>query len=124
MLIRMTDLGPTVATFLVALAVAAGGLVAGGSSGPDGSGSRTALVVDAAAGRDGRDLLDSRLREVDADVRLPRTSAEALTNVRYFAEQGYRVIVTGPHASAAAGVAGVAAVRAPDVTGAVAAAGR
>jgi hypothetical protein len=117
MLIRMTDLGPIIATFLTAAVVAVGGVLAGDSGAPA---SRTALVVDASAGRDGLELLDPRLREVDAEVRLPRTSAEALTNVRYFAAQGYRVVVTGPRASAAAAAAGVAAVSAPDLAGAVA----
>ena len=117
----MTPLGPIIATFLTAAVVAVGGVLGGNSSGPA---SRTALVVDAAAGRDGRELLDPRLREVDAEVRLPRSATEALTNVRYFAAQGYRVVVTGPRASAAAGAAGVAAVRAPDLPGALAAARR
>jgi hypothetical protein len=117
----MTDLGPTVATLLTAALVALGGVVAGESSGAD---SRTALVIDASAGRDGRELLDPRLREAAAEVRLPRTSAEALTNVRYFAAQGYHVIVTGPRSTAAAADAGVAAVRASDLPGALRAAAR
>lgn len=110
-----------IATFLVTVAVAAGGLLAGDSAGRAGSATRTALVIDAAAGRDGRELVDARLREVDAAVRLPRTSEEARTNVRYFAAQGYRVVVAGPRAGAAARATGVAAVRAPDLTGALAA---
>ena len=82
----------------------------------------TALVVDAASGRDGRQLLDARLRDADAVVRLPRSSAEALTDVRYLAAQGYRVVVTGPQASAAARAAGVDAVSAATLESAVAAA--
>ena len=104
--------------------MAAGG-VAGITSG-DGAGStpRTALVIDAGAAGDGPDLVDPRLRAVDAEVRLPRTAAEARTNVRYLAELGRRVVVVGPQATAAADSAGVAAVKAPDLEGALAAAGR
>jgi hypothetical protein len=117
----MTGFGSTVAAFLAGGAVALGGLLAGHS---DSSGSRTALVVDAAAGRDGRELVDPRLRDSDAQVRLPRTEAEARTDVRYFAAQGYRVVVTGPKASAAARDTGVSAVSASDLTGALAAVSR
>jgi hypothetical protein len=117
----MTGFGSTIAAFLAGGAVALGGLLAGHS---DSSGSRTALVVDAAAGRDGRELVDPRLRDSDAQVRLPRTEAEARTDVRYFAAQGYRVVVTGPKASAAARDTGVSAVSASDLTGALAAVSR
>ena len=68
-------------------------------------------MIDAAAGADGRELVDSRLREVDAEVRLPRTSAEARTNLRYFAAQDLRVIVAGPRASAAADATGISVVQ-------------
>jgi hypothetical protein len=119
MQIRMTGLGSTVAAFLAGAAVALGGVVADGSDEP---GTRTALVIDAAAGRDGHELVDGRLRASGAEVRLPRTSTEASTDVRYFAAQGYRVIVAGPLASEAATAAGVTAVRAADLGGAVRAA--
>ena len=115
----MTDLGPALVALIAAGAIAVGGLFATGADGP-----RTALVIDAAAGADGRELVDSRLREVDAAIRLPRTSAEARTNLRYFAAQDYRVIVTGPRASAAAEATGVPVVRAADLAGALAAARR
>jgi hypothetical protein len=121
MLIRMTGLGSTIAAFLAGAAMAAGGLAAGSSTDPT---PRTALVIDADTGREGSSLVDTRLRDVDAAVRLPRTSAEALTNVRYLAAQGYRLVVAGPQATASARDAGVTAVRASDVTDAVAAAGR
>jgi hypothetical protein len=117
----MTDFGSTIAAFLAGGAVALGGLLAGHS---DSGGSRTALVVDAAAGRDGRELVDPRLRDSEAQVRLPRTDAEASTDLRYFAAQGYRVVVAGPKATAAARHTGVAAVRAGDLTGALAAVSR
>jgi hypothetical protein len=68
------------------------------------------VVVDAAIARDGRALVDPRLRGLDADVRLPRTQAEATTDVRYFKAAGYdRVIVAGPDSTAAAHDTGTAA---------------
>jgi hypothetical protein len=113
----------------------AGALALGGSLGvgPDGDSlatsadrdsSRTAVVIDASRARDGRELVDARLRELDAEVRLPRTSDEARTNVRYFDALGYRVVVAGPEVSAAATEVGVDAVRATDLPQAVAAATR
>jgi hypothetical protein len=120
----MMDFGTQITALLAAAAVTAGGL-AGASAGDEaGSAPRIALVVDAAAARDGRDLLDPRLRDVDAEVRLPRTLAEARTDVRYFAELGHRVVVAGPKATAAADTAGVEAVPATDLSGALAAAAR
>ena len=120
----MTDIGTQIAALVAAGAVAAGGVLGTDSGDPAGAPPRTALVIDAAAGRDGRDLVDSRLRELDAEVRLPRTRAEARTDVRYFAAQGYRVVVAGDAADAAADAAGVPAVRAPGLTGALAAVAR
>jgi hypothetical protein len=117
MLIRMTGLGSFSALF-AAGALAVGGLVGSGSTHP---GSRTALVIDAEAARDGRDLVDPRLRALEAEIRLPRTWAEALTNVRYFEEQRYRVVVAGPLAGAAAEAAGTRAVHGRDLAGALAA---
>jgi len=79
------------------------------------------VVVDAAIARDGRALVDPRLRAVDAEVRLPRTQTEANTDVRYFAKAGYdRVIVAGPRSTAAADEA-VVAQRAGGLDGALAA---
>ena len=91
------------------------------SGGPAGPSAPTALVIDAPVARDGRDLVDARLRAADSEVRLPRTAAEAATNVRYFAAQGYRVVVAGRLAATAADAAGVDAARAPDLTSALAA---
>lgn len=104
-----------------------GALDADGSSpgtGADREASRTALVIDAAQGRDGRELVDQRLRELEADVRLPRTPEEARTNVRYFDALGYRVVVAGPEANAAAAATGVDAVGTPGLAQALAAVGR
>jgi hypothetical protein len=105
----------------VAGVAAVGGAFAGdsGQSQPP-----TALVVDAAAARDGRDLVDDRLQSVAAAVRLPRTRDEAETNVRYFGTHGYRVIVAGELAGAGARAADVAAVEASDLESALARAGR
>jgi hypothetical protein len=120
----MMEFGTQITAAIAAAAVAAAGLV--GASSGDGSGlpPRTALVIDAAAARDGRDLVDPRLQNADAEVRLPRTAAEARNNVRYLAELGKRVVVAGPKATAAAESTGVAAVRARDLSDALAAAGR
>ena len=96
--------------------MAVGGVLAGGS---DASTPRTALVIDAGAGRDGRELVDARLRAANAEVRLARTSTEASTDLRYFAAQGYRVVVAGPLARNAAATTGVPAVHADDLAGAL-----
>jgi hypothetical protein len=116
MLIRMTGIGSTIAAFLAGAAVALGGVLVGGS---DGSASHTALVIDAGAGRNGRELVDARLRRADAEVRLARTSSEASTDVRYFAARGYRVVVVGPLATGAASATGVSAVRADGLASAL-----
>jgi hypothetical protein len=106
MLIRMTGFGTTIASALAAGVVAAGSLLGGGSSAHS---TRTALVIDAALARDGRDLVDPRLRALDAELRLPRSGTEARTDLRYFAAQGYRLMVAGPDSRAAAEATGVRA---------------
>ena len=120
MLIRMTGIGTQIIALIGAGAVAAGGLL-GGDSGTDDQ-ARTALVVDAALARDGRELVDARLRDAADELRVARTPAEARTDVRYLAASGHRIVVAGPQASAAA--AGTQAERASTVAGAVAAARR
>ena len=115
----MTGIATAFASFAATGALAVGAAFAPGSDHPA---PRTAIVIDAPAARDGRALVDPRLRALEADVRLPRDAAEARTDVRYFAAQGYeRVIVAGPRATAAADRADVAAVRAADLAGALAA---
>ena len=116
----MTDIGTQLTALIAVVGVAAGGLL--GSNSPKDPAPRTALVIDASAARDGRELVDPRLRSVDADVRLPRTSTEARTNVLYFDALGYRVVVAGATANAAADAADVDAVHARDLPGALAAA--
>jgi hypothetical protein len=120
MLIRMTG----IATGIASLA-AAGALTIGAALAPADhpAAPRTALVVDASAARDGRELIDPRLRAVEADVRLPRSTSEARTDVRYFAAQGYdRIVVAGPRSTAAAD--GASVVRVADLRGALAAIAR
>lgn len=106
MYIRMTGLGTSSASVLAAALVAVGGLLASGSGADT---PRTALVMDAGLGRDGRDLVAPRLRDVNAELRLPRTTAEAETDLRYFAAQGYRLVVAGPDSRAAATAVGAQA---------------
>lgn len=120
MRIRMTGIGTQIVAFIGAAAVAAGGLLGGDAdSAPV---SRTALVVDAALARDGRELVDARLRDAADELRVARTAAEARTDVRYLEASGHRVVVAGPKASAAA--AGTRFERASSVAGAVALARR
>ncbi len=113
----MTDIGTQLTALIAVVGVATGGLL-GSDSGEDPA-PRTALVIDASAARDGRDLVDPRLKSVDADVRLPRNSTEARTNVLLFDSLGYRVVVAGPTANAAADAAGVDALHAQDLPGAL-----
>jgi hypothetical protein len=117
MLIRMTGIAIAFASFAAAGALAVGAAFAPGSDHPT---KRTAIVIDAPAARDGRALVDPRLRAVEADVRLPRDGAEARTDVRYFAAQGYdRIVVAGPRSTAVAHGAGIVPVA--DLPAAVAA---
>ena len=102
-------------------AVMAGGVLGGDQWEPAPSGARVALVVDAAEARHGRALVHPRLLTLDAAIRLPRTPAEAHTNVQYFHALGYRLIVAGPRARAAAVAAHVPALPARALAGALAA---
>ena len=117
MLIRMTGITTSLAALAATGALAVGAALAPGADHPA---PRTAVVIDAPAARDGRALLDPRLRAIDADVRLPRDAAEARTDVRYFAAQGYdRIVVAGPRSTTAADGPGV--VRVADLPAALAA---
>jgi hypothetical protein len=104
----MTGMATTLTSALVAGVVAAGSLVGAGTGG-----TRTAVVIDAALARDGRELVAPHLRGLDAELRIPRTEAEAETDLRYFAKQGYRVVAVGPKSRAAAAAAGLRTVKAP-----------
>src|SRR5688500_20121941 len=116
MFIRMPPIGTHITAVLTAGAVAAGSVFAATGDEPT---KPTALVIDAALARDGRDLVDSRLEAVDAEVRLPRDGEEARTNVRYFDDLGYRVYVAGARATAAADEAGVDATPVAGLDGAL-----
>ena len=118
----MTWLSTQIAVVLVAAAVATG--AAFGADG-DGGGARTptALVIDASLARDGRELVDPRLADVDAAVRLPRSAEEARVDVRYFDALGYRVYVAGSTAAAAAERTRVPATEVDGVAGALRAGG-
>jgi hypothetical protein len=122
MLIRMTEMGTSITALIATLAVAAAGLL--GSASGSGVSPGTALVIQAAAARDGRDLVDDRLDEVDAEVRLPRTAQEARTNLRYLSAQGHDIVVAGPQVAAAARATGVPVERSAGLSEAVAAVGR
>jgi hypothetical protein len=116
----MTGITTGLAALAATTVLAVGAALAPGA---DHSAPRTAIVIDAPAARDGRALLDPRLRAIDADVRLPRDAAEARTDVRYFAAQGYdRIVVAGPRSTAAAH--GAAIVGVADLPAALAAATR
>jgi hypothetical protein len=118
----MTLLGTHIAAVLAAGAVATGAAFGADTSADDGGATRTALVIDASLARDGRDLVDRRLENVNAAVRLPRTDTETRTNVRYFDALDYRVYVAGANAIAAAERTGVQATPVEGLDGALAAA--
>jgi hypothetical protein len=120
----MMEIGTKLATLIAAGALAISGLAGAGPDRAARSGPETALIIDASQGRDGRELVDPRLRSVNADVRLPRNTEEALANVRYFAALGHRLVVVGPKAARAARAAGIDAVHAPGIRAAIAAARR
>ena len=109
--IRMTRLIGTIAALTATGAVALSGAASGRTAAQG-----TALVIDAGAAREGRELIDPRLLDVNAEVRLPRDSREARTNVRYFDELGYRVVVLGDRSEAAVEATGVDAVHADDLS--------
>ena len=73
--IRMTGIATIFTAVLGAAAVALGGVA--GADSTAGPAQQTALVVDASLARDGRDLVDPRLDDMGAEVRLPRTAEEA-----------------------------------------------
>jgi len=117
----MTLLGTHIAAVLAAGVVATGAAF-GAETGTDDAGTRTALVIDASLAAHGRDLVDSRLENVDAEVRLPRDATEARTSVRYFDELDYRIYVAGAQATKAAADTGVDATPVDGLDGALVAA--
>ena len=117
----MTPIGTHIAAVLTAGAVAAGAVFgAEASTGADAQ--RTALVIDSSLASQGKELVDPRLNDVDAAVRLPRDADEARTNVRYFDALDYHVYVAGARSTAAAEQTGVDATAVDGLDGALAAA--
>jgi len=118
----MTPIATHIAAIIAAATVAAGAVFGAQASTGKEAGRPTAVVIDASLARDGRALVDPRLTDVDAEVRLPRNPDEARTNVRYFDALGYRVYVAGAQATAAARDTGVDATAVNGLPGALAAA--
>ncbi len=111
MFIRMTYLAPKIAALALVAAIGSGAVLDAGATGRSEPVAPIALVIDAPLAREGRELVDTRLKAVDAAVRLPRNPTEARTNVRYLNELGYRVVVAGANATAAADGTGVGETR-------------
>ncbi|MEA2278851.1 MAG: hypothetical protein QOI62_3832 [Solirubrobacteraceae bacterium] len=119
----MTSLSASIGALLAAGALAVAGLLGAGPDRP--ASPRVALVVDAGLARHGRALLDPRLRSVRADLRLPRTVAEARTDVRYLVAGGDAVVVVaGPRSIRAASDTRARVLRAADLAAALRAVGR
>jgi hypothetical protein len=121
MLIRMTLIGTHITAVLAAGAVAAGAVFGAEASTGEDAAQPTALVIDSSLASHGSELVDPRLDDVDAAVRLPRTADEARTNVRYFDALDYRVYVAGARSTAAAEQTDVDATEVDGLDGALAA---
>ena len=117
---RRTSNRAALAAILTAGAVAAGAVLGAQAATGDDPAPPTALVIDSSLAAHGRRLVDPRLENVRAEVRLPRDAREARTNVRYFDALGYRVYVAGTKATAAAARTGVNATRVDGLEGALA----
>jgi hypothetical protein len=115
----MTLIGTHIAAVLTAGALAAGAVLGAEASAGEDAAQPTALVIDSSLASHGRQLVDTRLDDVNAEVRLPRDSAEARTNVRYFDALGYRVYVAGARSAAAAAQTGVDATEVDGLDGAL-----
>jgi len=118
----MTLIGTHIAAVLTAGAVAAGAVFGAEASTGEDAAQPTALVIDSSLASQGSELVDPRLDDVDAAIRLPRNADEARTNVRYFDALDYRVYVAGARSTAAAGQTGVNATEVDGLDGALAAA--
>jgi hypothetical protein len=110
------------AAVLTAGVVAAGAVFGADASTGQEAAQRTALVIDSSLAGHGRELVDPRLEDARAAVRLPRDADEARTNVRYFDALGYHVYVAGARSTAAAEQTGVDATEVDGLAGALAAA--
>jgi hypothetical protein len=121
MLIRMTLIGTHITAVLAAGAVAAGAVFGAEASTGEDAPQPTALVIDSSLAGHGSELVDPRLDDVDAAIRVPRNADEARTNVRYFDALDYRVYVAGANATAAAEQTGVDATEVDGLDGALSA---
>jgi hypothetical protein len=119
MLIRMTLIGTHIAAVLAAGAVAAGAVFGAEASTGGDAAQPTALVIDSSLASQGSEVVDPRLDDVDAAVRIPRDADEARTNVRYFDELDYRVYVAGARSTEAAEQTGVDATEVSGLDGAL-----
>lgn len=118
----MTLIGTHIAAVLAAGAVAAGAVFGAEASTGEDAAQRTALVIDSSLASNDGELVDPRLENVVAAVRLPRDADEARTNVRYFDALDYRVYVAGARSTAAAEATGVEATEVHGLNGALTAA--
>jgi hypothetical protein len=117
----MTRIATHIAAVLTVGALAAGA-VFGAEASTGENAQRTAVVIDSSLASHGGELVDPRLDDVDAAVRLPRNSEEARTNIRYFDALDYRVYVAGARSTAAAEETGIDATEVDGLDGALAAA--
>ena len=120
----MTLIGTHIAAVLAAGAAAAGAVFGAEASTGEDAVQPTALVIDSSLADHGSELVDPRLNDVAAAVRLPRNADEARTNVRYFDALDYRVYVAGARSAEAAADTGVDATEVAGLDGALAAAAR
>jgi hypothetical protein len=116
----MTLFGTHLAAVLAAGALAAGAVFGAEASTGQDAPQPTALVIDSSLASAGSELVDPRLDDTDAAIRLPRNAEEARTNVRYFDALHYRVYVAGARATAAAEQTGVEATEVDGLAGALA----
>ena len=97
----------------------AAGAVFGAEASTGQDAQRTALVIDSSLASHGSEIVDPRLDDLDAAVRLPRNADEARTNVRYFDALDYHVYVAGARSAAAAETTGVNATQVDGLAGAL-----
>ena len=117
----MTLTGTHITAVLAAGAVAAGAVFGAEASTGEDAATPTALVIDSSLAGHGRELVDPRLEDTGAAVRLPRDADEARTNVRYFDALDYHIYVAGARSTAAAEETGVDATEVDGLDGALAA---
>jgi hypothetical protein len=115
----MTLLGTHMTAVLVAGVLAASAVFGAEASTGEDAPQQKALVIDSSLASPGTQLVDPRLKDLDAAIRLPRNADEARTNVRYFDALGYTVYVAGGTSTAAADQTGVDATEVDGLAGAL-----